>query len=134
MGCDIHAYIDYDHLGSISNLYGRLYLGRDYTLFGLIAGVRGQCHPVVAPRSLPSVTSFSVRYEAYSRLEELKPDYHSHTWLTTDEVASVAKEYKKLVPESERGLILLQWQGIHLLMKHLARNSCTPRFVCWFDS
>jgi hypothetical protein len=61
MGCDIHAYLDVvdwepnektGDPGWTSTFAARLDLGRDYTLFGVLAGVRGGT-PVYSPRGLP---------------------------------------------------------------------------------
>lgn len=56
MGCDIHCYPEFrkpnnEHWSSWS---GRVNPGRNYELFGFIAGVRGEGGPVVPPRGLPS--------------------------------------------------------------------------------
>lgn len=55
MGCDIHCYPEFrkpnnEHWSSWS---GRVNPGRNYELFGFIAGVRGEGEPVVPQRGLP---------------------------------------------------------------------------------
>ena len=69
MGCDIHAYIEYDEQfdnGNINTLnFGHLYLDWGYVLFTLIAGVRydpltANCKPLFAPRGLPKLVSHEV--------------------------------------------------------------------------
>jgi hypothetical protein len=67
MGCDIHAYIEFfsktEHKNT-SNCYvgcfsGQLSLGRDYTLFGLIAGVRHSVPPLINPKGIPTKPGLS---------------------------------------------------------------------------
>lgn len=65
MGTDIHAYLDYDFPSDCSDSvgtsgFGRFRISRDYTLFSLIAGVRGGFEPVVEPRGLPEKVSYQV--------------------------------------------------------------------------
>lgn len=59
MGCDIHVYPEYyyDNEPEQEKIFihsiGNYYLGRNYVLFGCLAGVRS-CHPgVVSPRGVP---------------------------------------------------------------------------------
>lgn len=67
MGCDIHAYIDYDeyvydnkkHVSCIAELH----LGRNYELFGLMAGVRCPDLALFSPRGLPENFSWHTKYE-----------------------------------------------------------------------
>lgn len=61
MGCDIHAYIEHyskkDLLAGkcfVDTSSGAINFGRDYLLFGVIAGVRSLETPVVSPRGLPT--------------------------------------------------------------------------------
>lgn len=59
MGCDIHAFIEYadfvDKNGDISwsCFGGRYNPGRDYTMFGVLAGVRDDRFQLFEPRGLP---------------------------------------------------------------------------------
>lgn len=59
MGCDIHTFIEYsdftDQNGEPywSSLGGQINAGRDYTMFGLLAGVRGG-EALFSPRGLPN--------------------------------------------------------------------------------
>jgi hypothetical protein len=61
MGCDIHAYLDVteaepdperDYSGWISTFAHNIPIGRDYHLFGLLAGVRGG-KALIEPRGVP---------------------------------------------------------------------------------
>ncbi len=41
MGCDIHCYVEYKSNGQYTSWGGRINPGRDYGVFGVMAGVRG---------------------------------------------------------------------------------------------
>lgn len=54
MGCDIHCYIEYhDGHDRWSGFGGRINPGRNYRLFGALAGVRTDAIEHVQPRGLP---------------------------------------------------------------------------------
>ncbi len=59
MGADIHGHIDYIDGDEVKN-FAEFKLGRDYHLFGLLAGVRGWVKPLVEPRGLPEKNSYIV--------------------------------------------------------------------------
>jgi hypothetical protein len=78
MGCDIHAHIEYytEPSGS-TNTYTHTFatdidLGRNYTLFSLMAGVRGMCSPVCHPKGLPTnpPISYGVAFNYYAFVVE----------------------------------------------------------------
>jgi hypothetical protein len=71
MGCDIHAFIDYDeiHQDGISTFHwGSIKLERNYWLFSLLAGVRGEREQSLQPKGLPKSMSWQVRKEVYLQL------------------------------------------------------------------
>lgn len=59
MGCDIHCYVEYREGPEGPEGHGwrgfgdRINPGRDYGMFGFMAGVRGDGPPVTAPRGVP---------------------------------------------------------------------------------
>lgn len=67
MGCDIHAYIEfYDPTDNMCIDYGaecfssgELYFGRDYNLFGALAGVRSSGTPHIVPKGIPDAPKIS---------------------------------------------------------------------------
>lgn len=80
MGCDIHAYVDYDepndhdhkwvgHLGSFS-------IGRDYLLFGIMAGVRCPDYALFEPKGLPEHLSWRTLHEATLFVVQGETDEH----------------------------------------------------------
>ena len=88
MGCDIHCYIEYAGLYNedyYDSFGGEIYIGRDYNLFNLMAGVRSHYpNPVIAPRGIPSNLGF-----------EAGNDYHL---MVNDEFAE--KEYEKYTTQA----------------------------------
>jgi hypothetical protein len=67
MGCDIHAYIDYDSFVQsdtkpYTDCFAELHLGRDYNLFNEMASVRGN-GGLFSPRGLPEHISWRVDWE-----------------------------------------------------------------------
>lgn len=90
MGCDIHLHVELK-IGDQWHHYNHPRVPRDYNLFGLMAGVRGEGPPVVTRRGLPEDISAVTRLEyAYER-----DDAHSASWLSSKEVAEVVRLYKK---------------------------------------
>jgi hypothetical protein len=161
MGCDIHVYPEY---ASGSRQDGSDYwnlacdsfeLGRDYKLFGLMAGVRreGQLFP---KKGLPTDVSLSVKWKnelfvvegegegegTCSRASAEKwggyvdgkkdrvfhPDWHSHSWLTLDELKAVEKAYT-----AENGTNYMLRSLIAMLSALDAAGKKT-RVVFWFDN
>jgi len=59
MGCDIHAYLEIENPNDRVESIGRVRLGRDYVLFGLMAGVRGDT-VLFEPRGLPKNIGWDV--------------------------------------------------------------------------
>jgi hypothetical protein len=81
MGCDIHAYIDYDIPRTartpcddeevyVSNAFhSRLSISRHYDLFGLIAGVRGGT-AIFPRRGVPAAISYTVKGDLVLYVED----------------------------------------------------------------
>lgn len=64
MGCDIHCYVEYYNKNESnpwvnSFSYGELDFGRDYVLFGCLAGVRSCIKPEISPRGIPNSPELS---------------------------------------------------------------------------
>lgn len=67
MGCDVHAYIEFfskTESKNTNNCFVRCFsgeqsLGRDYTLFGLMAGVRHTVPPLIKPKGIPTQPNLS---------------------------------------------------------------------------
>jgi len=71
MGCDIHAYLDYDSFFKDDGtwyVYGlaKLHISRDYLLFAILAGVRNyddEITPVSKPKGVPENISYQVEMD-----------------------------------------------------------------------
>jgi hypothetical protein len=112
MGCDIHVFLErrlnkgpwkldpkhheeetyaggpvrYNEVASLS--------GRNYELFGLIAGVRSMEEPLYDPRGIPDDACDEVKAMSTE-------DYHTHTWLRPQELKRIFKKWEKNVVEED---------------------------------
>jgi hypothetical protein len=82
MGCDIHCYIDYDPPGEndhgLVNHLCEINVGRNYMLFNIMAGVRGDDQTLFEPRGLPENLSWTTRDHAVLYVnDDLKPGERS---------------------------------------------------------
>lgn len=65
------------------------------------------------------------------------PDWHSHSWLTTDELEKVLVAYSEGVQRhwaAEKGEAPIEWQAILAAMKVFEQNGKKARVVFWFDN
>ncbi len=93
MGCDIHMFIekrlrstdpwqlDEHHVKEPDESYLKetSCTGRNYEMFGAMAGVRRPDNAIFEERGIPSDVSPELKEEASG------PDWHSHSWLTPEE-------------------------------------------------
>ena len=112
MGCDIHAYLEYydSTHGSISNTTGRcdfdvqcyasdICFWRNYSLFNLLAGVRGIGGPVFNVRGIPSSPKLSFhvafKYHEKNGAEKFEPNPNWHTpgYLFKNELIEIRRRY-----------------------------------------
>ncbi len=84
MGCDIHLHIEVKAHGKWEH-YTHPRIPRNYTLFGKMAGVRGDEPPISPPKGLP------VDCNAATKLDyDIEgPDAHSASWLSSSEVCEL---------------------------------------------
>lgn len=112
MGADIHAYIEFyseeDYVRNPSLCYvhcfshGELDFGRNYTLFGLLAGVRSMNGPVYSVRGIPDTPplSYTCSNEYYITVVDAEPkiqDYyqnfmHPRRWVTREKAEKLVHE------------------------------------------
>jgi len=64
--------------------------GRNYHLFGVVAGVRSNAKPIVPPRGFPKDAS-----EELARVYQRDPWYHSATYLTPRELQTALNRFKR---------------------------------------
>ena len=94
MGCDIHDFVEikvngkWEMLGDVFETYDRLptrhpYDGRCYSLFALLAGVRGRdILPIAEPKGIPDDASI----DYFEECKKWEGDGHSHSYLTLKEI------------------------------------------------
>lgn len=136
MGCDIHMYLETVDSSDWPRSIAKFNLGRNYTIFSLMAGVRSHENKriIYQARGLPENIGWMAEYdnELYvvdgdtsedrhvsretalgwisrgvsrwtndSKKWVTHPDYHSHSWLTADELDRVKEVYESaLFPRS----------------------------------
>ena len=163
MGCDIHSFVEYHTAGAREAWYfGTFDIGRNYVLFGLLAGVRcGGC--LFQPRGLPDDMSFTLRYNASLRVCEegsdgcisreeadgleacelnkfggyvdgtkmfvWNPDFHTHSWLSCEELQQVQSAYSAIDGAESPTLA-----AVLAAMNSLESSGVRSRFVFYFDS
>ena len=110
MGCDIHPAIEVlEHDEAFSWMLVAIpERDRNYELFSLLAGVRGNFEPWVEP---PRSTPVQVNYLTKQVLDE---DGHTASWFTLEEAL------KFVMPENANERTKLQWNRWIVTMKFYA--------------
>ena len=151
MGCDIHMNLEYSLWNFSEGKFDSslaLNVGRDYTLFGLLAGVRGDSYNEIAPpRGVPEdiVHDTALRYtlDAEEHKDypwfkewtgEMKgrgwhPDWHTASWLTPDELDEVCRRYSNIGRGITNDLTFLRD-----VVRSAKNNYKSARVVFWFDN
>lgn len=65
------------------------------------------------------------------------PDWHSHTWLTSDELAQIYARYAELFKDDPYGggKVGIEWLAILEAMRALESDGANDvRVICWFDN
>lgn len=111
MGCDIHPHIEYKHSGSTAyEWFASPDSGQSYLLFALLADVRKrwvkehmglEVSAMYAPRGIPADTSYKTSrghdgceyWSDRTQAWELDTEFHSGSWLKTDELQAVIETY-----------------------------------------
>lgn len=98
-----------------------VYEGRDYELFGILAGVRGSRTPISDPKGLPvDVTDYVKRlYDLWGW------NNHSASWLTFDEIYNSRLDYDNHS---------LKQIALKMLSAKRETQAEDVRIVFWFDS
>ncbi len=137
MGCDIHVQAFTKEDNKYLKLSEDFFDVRSYRLFGFLAGVRNYSAitPISKPKGLP---------DWYKESDD-DWEYHSHSWLTIDELESY--DYNQIVedrridngqtcePGHGEKMTLREFLG-EWYFKELSRmkNSGVEIIVFWFDS
>jgi len=106
MGCDIHMYVEYkvddgewkaheQHIEEVEDEYKSVRsvtaTGRNYDLFGLLAGVRTYSDGRVKPKGLPKNISPMIKRAS----EYWGGDGHSHSHMTLEQFEKVLEDYNR---------------------------------------
>lgn len=181
MGCEIHAYVDYNKNGQdFVTSFGEFNIERDPLLFAILTGVEEFPHdkiePIVSQKGLPeklssTTASGATLYiidngEEYNGDEEkccsrsdateweesipmgcdyyldkekkriCHPDWHSHSWLTIDELSRSLKRYSAIARSRGRDNCTAPTdiKAILAAMRLLKKNGFEPTFVFWFEN
>lgn len=122
------------------------YTGRNYTLFGKLAGVRGMDEPMVYPRGLPEDVSPEVQ-EEYNKFEGCA---HSETWYDMYELRLLVDagrgkvkdevwneetdQYELRDVDYVKGFLEDAEHVLHMSWRWPAEKVGENRIVMWFDS
>lgn len=91
MGVDIHTALQVKQQGRWETIATNIYDGRNYALFGVLAGVRGQEEPIVEPRGYPKGfmvdedNGHPIADEA-GFMDTYWMGNFGHSWLTLEEI------------------------------------------------
>lgn len=128
---DIHAHIEFKD-GSEWRHFGETdMLGRNYSIFSLLAGLRGPYEAMIDPRGLPSDRSSGIlTYTQY-----WGDDGHTHSYLTVKELKKLRKKLKKIAKKDdsfkqESKVYRKIFKTIIQVMESLGE----ARLVFWFDN
>lgn len=127
MGCGIHVYVETkDSDDGLWWLQAHIKMARNYSAFGLMAGVRDTRLPPIAPvRGLPEDVSFDVA-EIWS--SGWVNDGHHASWLTSREIAEAYERFYKQYDEHYPDLSAL---GAYVITLATYRPT---RVIFWFDN
>lgn len=121
MACDIHIHIECKKQGSWILHSEDIYDGRDYELFGILAGVRGYGPPISRLKGLP----VDVTDEVLQDHDLWEEEAHSASWLTFDEIYNSRLDYDNTS---------LQHIALEMLRAKREAQAEDVRIVFWFDS
>lgn len=118
------------HSPKMINRQTRFYSGRNYFLFGVLAGVRYDCpNPIAADRGIPADLS----PELLAEKKAWDGDGHSHSWASLTELINADWNYYNNLTDD--GLqYLMQFTRTIEKMKTLSNNTDDVRCVFWFDN
>lgn len=105
----------------------RFYNGRNYYLFGVLAGVRGDDNIISEARGVPDDASYAYKHE----VERWDGDGHSHSYYTLDELLAV--DWGKINTGEYDGW-LDEWLETIEKMKTIDPDSNKVRCVFFFDN
>ncbi|MDE6536082.1 MAG: hypothetical protein K2K82_08770 [Muribaculaceae bacterium] len=139
MGCDIHNYLEKRKGNEAwsNDKDGNIPLCRHYDFFTLLAGVRmyddfkGQ---YLEPKGFPNDACDEVKSHYYidADFEEVDWDWHTPSWVTTQELEWVAEQHDKQYPHI--GVNGCDFHELLQTMKKYEADGYECRLVFWFDN
>jgi hypothetical protein len=142
MGCDVHMTVEVNEYGRWEGYLVNPYIGRNYTLFSFMAGVRGYFPESKEPRGMPTDAS-NETLEFHNKSQ----DFHSASYLSLAELREVVefandKEYEMYVFEAEefnlekpeKETYFHTYRALIKYMEHFENLGIESRVVFWFDS
>jgi len=148
MGCDIHTHIEIRYKGKWEH-YAIPSIDRDYSLFSVMAGVRGGYDPIVEPKGVPEDMSVVTRLD----WEQMGTDAHTASWFDEQEIDQLSAWLKEQAENSkEKGVYLTYDLEYGILNRtYMFGNSLTAfkhyddveylpngcdavRLIFWFDN
>jgi len=142
MGCDIHMAIQYvwwttDEGTEHYQTFGGSHFnpGRDYALFGCLAGVRDEEQEHISPRGQPEGGGWG--NDVFGRYDEegefvSDDDLHNHTWLTCDEYAQALA--RRMLESGTTWPHELAYDVILITMKAFEEQGKKTRLLIAFDN
>lgn len=169
MGCDIHCYIEYrrkpphEGIEQWSGFGGRINPGRDYAMFGKLAGVRNysETQPIAEPRGYPDDAGYDANDDYWLYISDYDDDGHctkdraeeyikygsryrkdligNNTWVSSPDWHSVSwltpNEWEQAVTEAPaEHTDRVEYKTILDTMRSFERQGYDSRIVFWFDN
>ena len=106
---------------------------RNYKLFGILAGTRGDCWPLYDPRGLP----IDISDKAKKEYEDWGADAHTPSWLTTQELKECLNTAIKRTKDSYRDEMkkwLKPYYDLYEKMNEKETQGEPSRMIFWFDN
>lgn len=102
MGCDIHMYVEYKRKDSdyFSDFGGRINPGRNYWMFGILAGVRSDANNLFPPKGIPDDLAYASRNDY---LEYISENANDDNDFVTLETAQKYETYGKKIINNREG-------------------------------
>ena len=129
MGCDIHAFIEYNTYGSWSS-HSAAQLPRNYAVFAALAGVRNYSFESDVPSPKGSPEDPGCQYS--DAVEEYGPDAHSQSWATLKEFSEALARAKTVYDDPGYFFYNLALMIMNQLSDHFGEDNV--RMVYFFDN
>ena len=142
MGCDIHVHSEVK-INGVWHHVGAPCIGRDYSLFSKMAGVRSydpKEEPIVEPRGIPNDATFLTLFD----YERMKGDAHTPSWLNGEEIGRLDEWFRKLwngrnpngffYIEHEFGYLFSNGWNVKKYPSDAPVGVEDARWIFWFDN